>query len=159
MGVLFLLPETVIINRLWQPGLEFGIPVVNMKLGNRLVSRSNLPSGPFRVGRIDCRRSSSHSIGINTLPTYGFEEWRIALPVKTWLSIGTDGVVALEGRLPVSWTSIGLGSVVLLWSDFRAPLVAAAVLLVFVSLFYAGARQCRWSGNRVFEFLSDRVDA
>jgi hypothetical protein len=145
-------------NRLWQPGLEFGIPVVNMTFGNRLVSRSNLPSGPFRVGRIDCRRSSSDSIGINTLPTFGLEEWRIALPVKTWLSIGNDGVVALEGRLPVSWTSIGLGSVVLLWFGFRAPLVPVAVSLVFVSLFYAGARQSRWSGNRVFEFLSERVE-
>ena len=124
MGTLLLLPETVVMNRLWLPGLEFGIPVVNMTLANRFVSRSNLPSGAFRVGRIDCRRSSSDSIGINTLPTFGLEEWRIALPVKTWLSIGNDGVVALEGRLPISWTSIGLGSVVLFWSGFRAPLVA-----------------------------------
>jgi hypothetical protein len=156
IGILLLLPEIIIMNRLWQPGLKFGIPVFNVTSDKRLISKSSLPSGLFRVGKIDCRRNTSDSIGINTLPTYGLEEWRFTVPLKTWLSIGRGGVVALEARLPISLTFLALGSVVLLWSNFRAPLAVVGASLVFLILGYAGVRQSRWSGRRVLEFLLDR---
>jgi hypothetical protein len=151
-GFLLLLPEVIVMNRLWQPGLAIGIPVLKVILVRHLPSLASLPSGEFRVDQIDCRRNPVNSIGINTLPTYGSEEWRMAIPLKTWIAIQRDGAV-LWGRLPVSLSAIFVGFVLHLWSSYEAPLIAVAAAAVLLTLIYIGVRQSRWSGEKVLGFL------
>ncbi len=151
-GVLLLLPEVIVMNRLWLPGLAFGIPLINAPLEGHVSSQVNLPSDSFRVGRIECRRNSPNTIGINTLPTFGLEEWRVTFPVKTWLLL-RNGSVVLVGRLPISITCFVIGIAVWASLELNSPFpffIVAAIVILFI---YVGVRQSRWSGIAVLRFL------